>query len=177
MEHAISEPTRQTAPEKPANSKAKKSQAGSQTGPGQARRGAVTDSGDPEDRGDKRTPAQDKQVSDYCRPRLGGAIAVADKKLLQARQAKAAIEATFPQTMVMEEMPQPREAFVLIRGQYENRGEKVTAGLPAFLPPLPPGAAMNRLGMAQWLVSPDHPLTAARVGQPPVESLLRRRAS
>jgi len=109
-----------------------------------------------------RTPAQVKQVFDYCRPRLGGSIAEADKRLLEARQAKAALEATFPLTMIMEEMPQPRDAFVLIRGQYENRGEKVTAGLPAFLPPLPPGAAMNRLGMAQWLVSPDHPL-AARV--------------
>jgi hypothetical protein len=83
-----------------------------------------------------------------------------DKNRFQARQAKDAFEATIPQTMVMEEMPQPRDAFLLIRGQYENRGEKVNAGLPAFLPPLPPGAAMNRLGMARWLVSPDHPLTA-----------------
>ena len=160
MEHAISEPTRQTAPEKPANSKAKKAKLAPKPAP--AKPDAVPS---PilailKIEATRRTPAQDKQVSDYCRPRLGGAIAVADKKLLQARQAKAAFEATFPQTMVMEEMPQPREAFVLIRGQYENRGEKVTAGLPAFLPPLPPGAALNRLGMAQWLVCPDHPLTA-----------------
>jgi HEAT repeat protein len=109
---------------------------------------------------DKRTPAQVKQVFDYCRPRLGGAIAEADKWLLEARKAKAAFEATVPQTMVMEEMPKPRDAFLLIRGQYDNHGEKVTAGLPAFLPPLPPGAAVNRLGLAQWLVSPEHPLTA-----------------
>jgi mono/diheme cytochrome c family protein len=109
---------------------------------------------------EKRTPPQIKQLADYSRPRLGGAIADADKKLLQARQAKAAFEAAVPQSMVMEEMPKPREAFVLIRGQYDNHGEKVTAGLPGFLPPLPAGAAMNRLGLAQWLVSPEHPLTA-----------------
>ena len=32
--------------------------------------------------------------------------------------------------------------------------------MPAFLPPLPPGAPVNRLGLAQWLVAPNHPLTA-----------------
>jgi hypothetical protein len=108
----------------------------------------------------KRTPAQVKQIFAYCRPRLGGTIAEADKKLLQSRQAKDALEATIPETMVMEEMPKPRDCFVLIRGQYDQHGEKVTAALPGFLPPLPAGAAMNRLGLAQWLVSPEHPLTA-----------------
>ena len=62
--------------------------------------------------------------------------------------------------MIMQEMPKPRDAFVLIRGQYDNHGEKLTAGLPAALPPLPAGEKMDRLGMARWLVSPDHPLTA-----------------
>ncbi len=62
--------------------------------------------------------------------------------------------------MVMEEMPKPRDAFLLIRGQYDNRGEKVTAGLPAVLPPMPAGEPMNRLGLARWLVSPENPLTA-----------------
>ena len=32
--------------------------------------------------------------------------------------------------------------------------------VPAFLPPLPPGAPVNRLGFAQWLIAPEHPLTA-----------------
>src|SRR5262249_36300280 len=36
----------------------------------------------------------------------------------------------------------------------------VSAGVPAALPPLPPGAPNNRLGLAQWLVHPSHPLTA-----------------
>ena len=63
--------------------------------------------------------------------------------------------------MVMEEMPKPRDCFVLIRGQYDKPGDKVTRrACPAALPPLPAGQPMNRLGLARWLVDPAHPLTA-----------------
>jgi hypothetical protein len=60
----------------------------------------------------------------------------------------------------MREQDKPRDTFVLVRGQYDQHGAKVEAGVPASLPPLPPGAPANRLGLAQWLVSPSHPLTA-----------------
>src|SRR5207245_10124469 len=46
------------------------------------------------------------------------------------------------------------------RGQYDKKGEKVTAGMPTSLPPLPAGAPANRLGLARWLVDPAQPLTA-----------------
>ncbi|MFO0871472.1 MAG: DUF1553 domain-containing protein [Pirellulales bacterium] len=62
--------------------------------------------------------------------------------------------------MVMEELAAPRETFVLRRGEYDKPGERVTAGLPASLGTLPPGAPANRLGLALWLVDPAHPLTA-----------------
>ncbi len=67
---------------------------------------------------------------------------------------------SLPTVMVMVEMPEPRETFVLKRGEYDKRGERVTAGVPASLPPLPAGELRNRLGFARWLVSPAHPLTA-----------------
>jgi hypothetical protein len=63
-------------------------------------------------------------------------------------------------TMVMDEAPQPRDTFILNRGNYAQPTEKVTPGVPAALPPLPDGAAANRLGLAQWLTAADHPLTA-----------------
>lgn len=62
--------------------------------------------------------------------------------------------------MVMAEQAMPRDTFVLVRGRYDVRGDRVTAGTPKFLPPLPEGAPQNRLGLAQWLVDPKHPLTA-----------------
>jgi len=61
--------------------------------------------------------------------------------------------------MVMEEMPKPRETFVLLRGQYDKRGEKVAAGVPGMLAAKRQAAA-NRLELARWLVSPENPLTA-----------------
>ena len=63
-------------------------------------------------------------------------------------------------TMVMEDRAQKRDTFVLIRGAYDKYGEKVTTGTPAVLPPLPEDAPANRLALAEWIVSRDHPLTA-----------------
>jgi hypothetical protein len=76
------------------------------------------------------------------------------------RQERAALEKQERTTMVMQEMPKPRDTFVLVRGQYDRHGDKVSAALPAFLPPLPAGAPANRLGLARWLVDPEQPLTA-----------------
>jgi hypothetical protein len=109
---------------------------------------------------EKRTPQQKKQLLDYCRPRLGGPIAAADQELIKDRQARDALVAAIPEMMVMVEMPKPRDCFVLLRGQYDQHGEKVEAGLPSMLPPMPKGEPMNRLGLARWLTSPDNPLTS-----------------
>lgn len=63
-------------------------------------------------------------------------------------------------TMVLEDLPRPRETFILLRGAYDRYGEKVSCGTPEALPPLPKDAPPNRLGLARWLVAPDNPLTA-----------------
>lgn len=64
-----------------------------------------------------------------------------------------------PRVMVMSD-ERPRETTILNRGDYLSPGEKVSFNTPAFLPPLAAEAPRNRLGFAQWLVSPEHPLTA-----------------
>ncbi|MBL8811403.1 MAG: DUF1553 domain-containing protein [Planctomycetaceae bacterium] len=64
-----------------------------------------------------------------------------------------------PRVMIMSD-EKPRETKILSRGDYLTPTEKVSFNTPAFLPPLPESAPRNRLGFAQWLVSPEHPLTA-----------------
>ena len=64
-----------------------------------------------------------------------------------------------PRVMVMSDA-KPRETSILERGEYLKPTEKVSFATPAFLPPLRTGAPRGRLGFAQWLVSPEHPLTA-----------------
>ncbi len=67
--------------------------------------------------------------------------------------------ARLPRVMVMSDA-KPRQTKILERGNYEQPRDPVFAGTPGFLPPLPPDAPTNRLGLARWLVSPEHPLTA-----------------
>jgi hypothetical protein len=70
------------------------------------------------------------------------------------------IESAVPHAMVSQELAEPRPAFVLIRGDFQQKGERVERRVPAILPPLPEKVPPSRLGLARWLVSPDHPLTA-----------------
>ena len=81
-------------------------------------------------------------------------------QLNDLRAQKANLQQSIPTIMVMAEMKKPRDTFVLGRGQYDNPKEKVTPGVPSFLPPLPPRAPPNRLGLAAWIVDPQNPLTA-----------------
>jgi len=82
-------------------------------------------------------------------------------KLDQAQQKRKLIEGRIPTTLVSREKAgEPKPAFILNRGEYDQRREKVGRAVPAFLPPLPAAAPRNRLGFAQWLVAPEHPLTA-----------------
>lgn len=75
---------------------------------------------------------------------------------------KKRLEDNLPRTMIMKELPMPRETFVLTRGQYDkpDRSRPVQRGVPKALGALAPGAPRNRLGLAQWLISAENPLTA-----------------
>ncbi len=84
----------------------------------------------------------------------------ASQQLVQARDAEDRFRATLPKTLVMQEVANPRPTHVLKRGQYDAPGEVVSVGVPAALPPLPGGLPENRLGLAKWIASPSHPLTA-----------------
>jgi mono/diheme cytochrome c family protein len=113
----------------------------------------------------KWTEAQAKALAAYFVEHADAATARAVRplrdKLAQAEKKRKEIETQAPTTLVFRERAgEPRPAYRLKRGEYDQRGEKVGRGVPAFLPPLPPGEPVNRLGLARWLVAPDHPLTA-----------------
>lgn len=64
------------------------------------------------------------------------------------------------EVMVMEEMSPPRTTRILNRGLYTDLGEVVYPATPAALLPFPEDLPKNRLGLANWLFSDEHPLTA-----------------
>ena len=64
------------------------------------------------------------------------------------------------QVMVLRERKERRETHTLLRGVWDKKGETVAAGTPAALSPWSEGVPRDRLGLARWLVSRDHPLTA-----------------
>ena len=65
-----------------------------------------------------------------------------------------------PTTLVFKERATPRDAYVLDRGEYDRRKDKVQRDTPAALPPMAKDLPRNRLGLATWLLDPSHPLTA-----------------
>jgi hypothetical protein len=109
---------------------------------------------------EERSDADRQSLQDYFRRQASTEFAPLVAQLASAEKERADLAARVRTAMVMQEMPDPRETFLLIRGQYDRKGERVQPGLPASLPPLPPGAPENRLGLAQWLTQPDHPLVS-----------------
>ncbi len=77
-----------------------------------------------------------------------------------AFESRDRLRKSLPRVMVMQEREKIRETFILTRGLYNKRGERVSAGVPEILPPLPAGSPVNRLALARWLVDPSQPLTS-----------------
>jgi hypothetical protein len=62
--------------------------------------------------------------------------------------------------MVMKEMEEARETFLLKRGQYDQYGERVYPNTPENILAFPDSLKKNRLGLAKWVTSRANPLTA-----------------
>ncbi len=114
-----------------------------------------------------RTPADERDYLETVKLSYYFVQQAADAKVrdaltaaIRAGRERTRFEESLPTVMVMEEMSTPRDAFVLLRGEYDKHGEKVSRAVPKSLSPLPEGAPNNRLGLAQWLVDPANPLTA-----------------
>jgi len=79
--------------------------------------------------------------------------------LANARERLAVRTQAFS-ALVMDSVAKPRETRVLHRGDYSQPRALVTPATLPVLPPPPPGAPTDRLGLAQWVTMPGHPLTA-----------------
>ncbi|TWT29564.1 Planctomycete cytochrome C [Posidoniimonas corsicana] len=110
------------------------------------------------------TGAPPRPSLDYFTSAVDEASRAAAERLAEARQQLAMAEEPVQEVPVMRELPEPRPAHVLARGQYDSpTGPDTLVGRNTFsdmLPPFPADAPRDRLGLAQWLTAPDHPLTA-----------------
>jgi hypothetical protein len=82
------------------------------------------------------------------------------QRLSKARRDESAARAAIATALVMQDRAEFRKTHLLVRGQYDQPGIEVQPGVPAVFPPLPADAAPNRLALARWLVSGEHPLVA-----------------
>ena len=101
-----------------------------------------------------------QQLLEWYLVRRDAGYQAALQRLVEARRAAAGYFQGLKEIMVMRELAEPKPAYVLFRGEYNQRREQVQAGVPAALSAFPEGAPRNRLGLARWLTSPEHPLLA-----------------
>jgi hypothetical protein len=80
--------------------------------------------------------------------------------LVNWREESARIDRAIVTTLVAKELPKPRDTYFLVRGEYDKPAQKVTPAVFSALLPFPANAPTNRLGLAQWLLDPSHPMTA-----------------
>jgi len=106
-----------------------------------------------------RTAEQRQQLQEAHRAEDAHRKTLIAEKTAAEEQVKS-LNSSVAKVMVMEETRESRTTFLLNRGLYTNPGDAVTASVPGSLPPLPDGAAANRLELARWLVSDANPLTA-----------------
>jgi len=107
-----------------------------------------------------RDESETRKLRNYYRERYSPVWQRIIAKRDELREREKQIVAKIPTTMVMKEMSDPRDTHVLVRGQYDQKDKRVNPATPNALPPMPDGSNANRLGLAQWLVDPAHPLTA-----------------
>lgn len=67
---------------------------------------------------------------------------------------------TVREIMVMGDFENERPTYVLDRGVYDAHGKPVGREVPSSILPWPEELPRNRLGLGQWLIHPDHPLTS-----------------
>lgn len=112
----------------------------------------------------KRSRLQKDRLLDYFLPKADTFDRAKAKKLKlgelsgKLRELKDKLPKVTRAPMMMQTQ-NARTTYVYLAGDFRDRGEDVSAGTPGLLPPLKT-ERRDRLALARWLVSPEHPLTA-----------------
>jgi hypothetical protein len=108
---------------------------------------------------EQRTPEQAQSLAAAYR-RVAPSLDQTRVQLVDLKQDL--LKLGIPTAMVMAERSgsERPSAYLRERGTFTSKGELVYADVPSALGTLPKGVAPNRLGLAEWLVSEDNPLTA-----------------
>ncbi len=109
---------------------------------------------------DQRTDADKNTLYDWWLPVNDQPWKDANAKVATLEQEQNAMKQRGAVTHVMAEKAEKPMAFILARGEYDKRREQVAPETPSSLPKMPDDLPRNRLGLAQWLLRPEHPLTA-----------------
>ncbi len=109
---------------------------------------------------EKRTDTQKKDLYNAWLNRFDREFMDASSALAKLEREADGIKARGTVAHIMQERDEAAAAFVLFRGEYDKRRDKVQPATPAALPPMPEDFPRNRLGFARWLLLPEQPLTA-----------------
>jgi len=99
-------------------------------------------------------------LKDYYLSVINPTLSAEEKILEKLRTQLSDSTEHVEELMVMQEMPKPKKSYLLKRGNYDAPGEEVFPNTPASILAFPKNLPKNRYGLAQWLTSADHPLTA-----------------
>jgi hypothetical protein len=108
----------------------------------------------------QRSEAEKNELFDWWLASLDTTYQGLTKKVADLQREEATLKSRGTVAHIMQEKPDQPIAYVLYRGDYDKRRDKVKADTPKSLPPMPADLPRNRLGFAQWLLRPENPLTA-----------------
>jgi hypothetical protein len=109
---------------------------------------------------EQRTEADKNELFNWWLAALDTVSQELNGKVAGLQGEEASIKSRGTIAHVMQERNDPAMAYVLYRGDYDKRRDPVQPDTPDMLPPMPTELPKTRLGFAQWLLLPEHPLTA-----------------
>jgi hypothetical protein len=108
-----------------------------------------------------RSNEQQAEIARYYRS-ISPELQPLRERVAKLEQQMKELDKQVPLIPIMRELAaeKRRETHVLIKSNFLLPGDAVEAGVPAAFPPFAAGEPTDRLGMAQWLMRRDNPLTA-----------------